>query len=87
MKLIFEEATAALSYETDNEVTGWAGSWRDENPPMAKRREVQICKDNKWMRTVCKENLNMIYITKEQNVTSVVKYLAKYLMNEKVLQP
>ena len=85
-KRIFVESAAALGNETDDEDIGWTGSGQGEPVPMTKGQEAQLRRDKKRKLKDRKENLDKIYITKEQDTTSVVKKLAEYLMNRKVPQ-
>ncbi|KAF8252112.1 hypothetical protein K440DRAFT_635725 [Wilcoxina mikolae CBS 423.85] len=80
-KRIFVEAAAALGDETDDEDTGWMGSEQGEPVPMTKGQEAQLRRDKKRKLKDRKENLDKIYTMKEQDMTSVVKDLAEYLMN------
>ncbi|KAF8243443.1 hypothetical protein K440DRAFT_637350 [Wilcoxina mikolae CBS 423.85] len=80
-KRIFVEAAAALGDETNDENTRWMGSGQGEPVPMTKGQEAQLHRDKKWKLKDRKENLDKIYTTKEQDMTSVVKDLAEYLMN------
>jgi len=85
-KRIFVEAAAALGNVTDDEDTGWTGSWQGESVPMTKGQEAQQHRDQKQKLKDRKENIYKIYMTKQQDITSVVKNLAEYLMNRKVPQ-
>ncbi|KAF8542003.1 hypothetical protein BDD12DRAFT_877287 [Trichophaea hybrida] len=85
-KRIFVEAAAALGDETDDEDTGWMGSGQGAPIPMTKGQEAQLHRDKKRKLKDRKQNLDKTYTTKEQDMTSVVKDLAEYLINSKALQ-
>ncbi|KAF8242092.1 hypothetical protein K440DRAFT_640202 [Wilcoxina mikolae CBS 423.85] len=85
-KRIFVEAAAGMGDETDNEDIGWMGSGQGESVPMTKGQEAQLRRDKKRKLKDRKENLDKIYTMKEQDMTSVMKNVAEYLMNREALQ-